>query len=410
MSFAFRRDTLPQTVLAALPFLLFLPPGALYAGVLLFMLALLVSGNYAAKWSEARNSPLFLPTMGMLAGSCLTAVWMDRSADKFWSGFAHYQIYVFLLLFTSVGPGEWQRRARKVFIASSLIVASLFYLNGMHLLPDIPLFASYVTYGGNKSILLGILLAIAAGWTFQDVLEENDHRRFGWYVLAFVYITAALLFLAKTRTGGLIFVALCSMALVEYFALSWRKALALFLGCVLILMTAWQFSPTLRLRAEQTVNDVKAFSRGETTSGGGVRLEMFAITSQMIAEKPLAGHGIGTWAPRYQERAKGLPTGRMTTPHNDFLLYAAELGILGLAALCWLWISQLAVALRIGGKRGMQLGMLTVALLIGGMFNAILRDYVFGMAFMVLLAIPLAGASRRAVQAERRTEVTPSSA
>lgn len=410
MSFALRRDTLPQTILAALPILLFFPPGALYAGVLLFMLALLVSGDYAAKWSEARNSPLFLPTMGMLAASCVTAVWMDRSADKFWSGFAHYQIYVFLLLFTSVGPGEWQTRARKGFIAGSLMAASLFYLNHLHLLPDTPFFDSYVTYGGNKSILLGILLAIAAGWTFQDVLEENDHRRFGWYVVAFVYLAAALLFFARTRTGGLIFVALCSMALVKYCALSWRKALLLFLGCVLILTTAWQFSPSLRLRAEQTVSDVKAFSRGETTSGGGIRLEMFAITSEMVAEKPIAGHGIGTWAPRYRERAKDLPTGRMTTPHNDYLLYAAELGVLGLAALCWLWVSQLAVAWRIGGRRGMQLGMLTVALLIGGMFNAILRDYVFGMAFMVLLAIPLAGVSRRAVQAECRTGATPSSA
>lgn len=100
----------------------------------------------------------------------------------------------------------------------------------------------------------------------------------------------------------------------------------------------------------------------------------------------------------------------MTTPHNDYLLYAAELGLLGLAALCWLWISQLVVAFRIGGRRGMQLAMLTAALLIGGMFNAILRDSVFGMAFMVLLAIPLAGVSRCAVQAECRTGATPSSA
>jgi O-antigen ligase len=409
MSFALRRDTLPQTILAALPFLLFLPAGALYAGVLLFMLALLVSGDYAAKWSAIRNSPLFWPTVGMFTASCVTTVWMDRSADKFWSGFAHYQIYVFLLLFISVGPGEWQRRARNVFIAGALAAASAFYLNRLHLLPDTSLFESYVTYSGNKSILLGILLAIAAGWTFQDVLEENGYRRVGWYVVAFVYLAAALLFFARTRTGGLIFVALCSMALVKYCALSWRKALALFLGCLLILASAWQFSPSLRLRAVETVNDVKAFTRGEATSGGGIRLEMFALTSEMIAEKPLAGHGIGTWAPRYQERAKGLPTGEMTTPHNDYLLYAAELGMLGLAVLCWLWISQLAVALRIGGKRGMQLGMLTVALLIGGMFNAILRDSVFGMAFMVLLAIPLAGVSRRAIQAEWRTKATSSS-
>ncbi len=42
----------------------------------------------------------------------------------------------------------------------------------------------------------------------------------------------------------------------------------------------------------------------------------------------------------------------------------------------------------------MLLGMLGVAVIVGGMFNAILRDLVFGMPFMILLAIPLAGVAR----------------
>ncbi|GGC87548.1 hypothetical protein GCM10011396_38520 [Undibacterium terreum] len=85
----------------------------------------------------------------------------------------------------------------------------------------------------------------------------------------------------------------------------------------------------------------------------------------------------------------------MTTPHNDFLLYASELGILGLGALLWLIGMQAFLAIRIGGQRGMQLALLTVAMTIGGLFNAILRDGVFGMAFMILLANPMAGMHRK---------------
>jgi O-antigen ligase len=91
----------------------------------------------------------------------------------------------------------------------------------------------------------------------------------------------------------------------------------------------------------------------------------------------------------------------MTTPHNDYLLYATELGALGVAALFWIWITQLGVARQMSKsaqrgqtERAMLLAMLGVAMMVGGMFNAILRDGVFGMAFMILLAIPLAGVER----------------
>jgi hypothetical protein len=46
----------------------------------------------------------------------------------------------------------------------------------------------------------------------------------------------------------------------------------------------------------------------------------------------------------------------------------------------------------------MWLGMLGVAIMVGGMFNAALRDAVFGMPFMILLAIPLAGVTRNRIR------------
>lgn len=93
-----------------------------------------------------------------------------------------------------------------------------------------------------------------------------------------------------------------------------------------------------------------------------------------------------------------LPSEGTRTPHNDYLFYAAEIGLIGLAALLWIWLIQLTVAWKIGGAPGMWLGMLGVAILGGGMFNAILRDAVFGMPFMILLAIPLAGVTRNNVR------------
>jgi O-antigen ligase len=125
-----------------------------------------------------------------------------------------------------------------------------------------------------------------------------------------------------------------------------------------------------------------------------VRLQFFEKTGQMILEKPLLGHGVGSWRQQYPIRAEGLLTSNMSTPHNDYLLFAAELGLCGLLILLVIFfnLARTAVSSTVGD--GMPLLMMTVALAIGSMFNAILRDWRFGVPFMLLLAIAYRGSLR----------------
>ncbi len=394
MNTAFRRDTLPQTILSVLPLTLFFPVGIIYTGVLLFLLSLLFSGDYRTKWLTAKSNPLFWPVLAMFIVTCLSALIVGRPQSGFWSGFAHYQVYILLLFFVSVGAGDWQRRAVTVFFIGAIYAATLYYLSLFELLPAITPFTNYVIYGGNKSILLGIMLAIAAAWMLYEMTVLPDRRWLGVRIIAFLYVVIALLLLAKTRSASLIFVLLCGFIFLKQFSFSRRGGLLL-LGFLLLLGVAWQSASDMRTRMMGTVKDISTFSQGKKVSEEGNRLEILSVTSEIIADRPLLGHGIATWVPLYKVRAQGLSSAGMVTPHNDYLLYAAEIGLIGLAVLLWTWGVQLAVAWKIGGEHGMLLGMLGVAVMVGGMFNAILRDLVFGMPFMILLAIPLAGVVRK---------------
>lgn len=391
MNAAFRRDLLPQKILSVLPLTLFFPVGIIYLGVLIFLLSWIFSGEYRHKWQTTKANPLFWPIIGMSIVTCVSALISDHLASGFWNGFAHYQIYIFLLFFISVGAGEWQRRAVNFFYIGALYGATLYYLNLLGVLPASFPFNSYAVYAGNKSILLGILLAIAAAWMLYDMTDLPNRRELWIRIIAFAYVTIALLLLTQTRTASLIFVLLYMLILFRQLVHAPRK-IFLLLAALIFMGGVWQFSAGLNSRAANTLKDISTFTQGGKVSNEGNRLEILSITSQIIAEKPWLGHGITTWMPTYAERAQGLSSAGMSTPHNDYLLYAAELGILGLAALLWIWIMQLIVAWKIGGQHGMFLGMLGVAMMVGGMFNAILRDLVFGMPFMILLAIPLAGA------------------
>jgi O-antigen ligase len=398
MNSVFRRNLLPQTILSLLPLTLFFPVGIIYTGILLFIFSLLYSGDYRTKWLTVKASPLFWPIISLSAITCCAAILMERPQDSFWSGFAHYQIYIILLFFISVGSGDWQRRAVMVFFVGAIYAATLYYLNLLKILPKVEIFANYLAYRGNKSILLGILLAIAAGWMLYEMSSLADRQRLWLRVPAFLYVVIALLFLAQSRTASLIFVLLSLLFFLKYLTMSWRSVLWM-LGFVLLLAVAWLSASDLRLRLIGTVNDINAFSQGQQISGEGIRLEMFSVTSKIIAEKPWTGHGIATFSSQYKKYSEGLPSEGTRTPHNDYLFYASEIGLIGLAALLWIWLTQLTVAWKIGGAPGMWLGMLGVAIMVGGMFNAILRDAVFGMPFMILLAIPLAGVTRSHVRA-----------
>ncbi|MDE2427666.1 MAG: O-antigen ligase family protein [Burkholderiales bacterium] len=414
------RQTLPQQILSYLPLTLFFPVGVMYGGVLLFYISCLLSADFAGKWKAVRSSPLLLPVSVLSAVSlvvALTQAHPEEIRKEFWPGFWHYQTYLFLFPFLTVRSGEWQGRAVKVFFFGAVMASTLFVANYFHLLPANTLFRSYVIYEGNKSILLGILLAVAAGWMLHEMRLRRDYRILRSLLL--LYIVAALFLLAKTRTASLLFLLLCALMLVRNFSWSWRSLVVPFV-LLAALAGGWKYALSLpepatcevrlvqagpwaifQLRTLCTIHQLRDFSAGRKISDDGMRLEIYKLTGEIIAEKPWTGHGIASWMMLYRQRAQGLVSATMTTPHNDYLLYLTELGVPGLLALLFIWGTQFWTARRMVNaakqeqrERAMLLAMLTVAMMVGGMFNAILRDGVFGMAFMILLAVPLAGVRR----------------
>ena len=421
------RQRLPERVVVWLPLTLFFPVGLMYGGLLIFLFALLVSGEFSQKWQNIKRSPMLLPICVLSGISLIAALTHDRPTGEFWSAFAHYQTYLFLLPFLALGAGTqqgqraWQEKAQSIFFAGAVIASALFYLNALKLLPKVTGFKSYVEYNGNKSILLAVLLAVAAGWMISD-WRWKKHQRHTYVVrgLALVFVVSALFLLAKSRTASLSFLVLCLLMLFRHFDFSVRKCMALFAVLALLLgalfamarlpprvtcfanemSEVYHMNPAsvIYTRAVCTVHQVRDFQAGKQVSEDGMRLEIYKNTSEVILQSPITGHGIGNWLPLYQAKARGQVSETMTTPHNDYLLYATELGLLGLAALLWLWFTQLKTARSMVGTkhyaRAMPLLMLTITMMIGGMFNAILRDAVFGLAFMILLAIPMAGVEK----------------
>ena len=146
---------------------------------------------------------MFLPVLGLTLVCILSFLFNRPNEKEYWTQFLHYQTYWFLLPMIAIGAGSWQQKAVRNFFIGALVASTLFFLAYADLLPENTLFRSYVIYQGNKSILLGLLLALAAAWMLHELLLRRTHRI--WRIIAFVYVFAALVLCSKSRTAALLF-------------------------------------------------------------------------------------------------------------------------------------------------------------------------------------------------------------
>lgn len=123
------------------------------------------------------------------------------------------------------------------------------------------------------------------------------------------------------------------------FRVSWPKlaGVAVLLG--LMLLAAWKVEP-VQAYIRKTVRTQPAADQGvlrEASMGG--RIHMWKGTLQLIAERPLVGHGIGSWQWRYQTLRHPSIQSHPEHAHNDFLHAASEYGLLGFGLLAWIGLA-----------------------------------------------------------------------
>ena len=385
------RQELPQQVLSFLPLCLFVPIGMTYVGIVLFILTWLLSGNFKSKWDNVQQHPMLLPVLALSLMVCWTSLSLPRSPDHFWSGFARYQTYLFLILFVSVGGGAWQGRAMRVFGYASIYGATIYDLGALGVLPEINLFRTYFIPSGNNNTITGIVLAIAAAWWLHLALSAQGKICLK-KLAVFGYVAFPILFIAHTRSGVLTLCLLCGWVLFRSAALKGRRW-AVIAVLTLVAIVVWSTSSIVKERTMTSIEHTRQFLSGEKT--GEPRLEMIERTLVMIAEKPWTGHGIYMWQAQFPERGKGLEYAQgVATPHSDYILFAAEMGVFSVLILLGIFFTQYKISRQLGQDGRAFLGLVTLAMLMNAATSPLLRDARFGLAFMILLVIPLAGVRR----------------
>jgi putative inorganic carbon (hco3(-)) transporter len=129
-------------------------------------------------------------------------------------------------------------------------------------------------------------------------------------------------------------------------------------------------------------------------SSSTVRLQVYDIALNLIAQHPLLGIGLGQFEQFYQEFAIDI-LGRepfewnMLHPHNIFLAFWLNMGLMGLVAFIWLCVKALPWLLEQDKKERRIAALMLVALLVHGMFDVPYFKNDLAFQFWLLLAILL---------------------
>jgi O-antigen ligase len=231
----------------------------------------------------------------------------------------------------------------------------------------------------------------------------------GTYLAASVFVAAAL----KDKRAGVICLLLLS---AMYFCHSRGAWLALAGGAVCWFLV-WQSRPawiTAIVGLMVLAGTVIVWPYIAQQWRTDVRPMIWAGTLRMIADRPVVGHGLGTFIieypqyrlPEYFLRPKA---GNLTNnAHNELLEVAAEQGLLGLAATAWLWGAAFTRGLRsarTAPDRWLRAGLVgaTGVFLLHAMIDVDLRYWPNQTLFWILLGLLASGGTEPPVQIRLRS-------
>ena len=248
------------------------------------------------------------------------------------------------------------------------------------------IFESYLA----QAVMLACFFAIVI--TQRNLLPAVWWGPFCWTLGA---IAAANVLTQNGRTGQIVLLALFVLMVFSCIPARWKKTsyLALIVGTVVAVVSIQHFNP----RYTKLVSDVSAvYKKGYAGSAPDDRLRMWITTAMVIKESPVYGFGSGAWRQEYVrvESALSNRTGAKLgnppgNPHNEYLLWGTELGLLGVCLLLAMFI-RIWMAASNSSSHRLSLHCVLAGLAITCMFNSALYDAVIGDFFCVLLGLLLA--------------------
>ena len=308
---------------------------------LLFVIGWFGQNNLRGRLNQIKSLPIAPPALLL---STMVLIWSSWSTaptgDVFNSIKVYSKMLMLLMLVSTFSDNQWRQRGWWGFTVGMALVIGSTIANIVMDLPwsktqnqglgvDHSVFVEYVS----QSVMTAIFLA----FTIQRGLDSKDIRtRITWGGVSLVALLSVI-FLLQGRSG-----LVASAIVIIIFTVIYTPPVRRWQALILIVITVSLLvisSPLMLERVQLGYKEVIQYQAFDRTSLG-LRIDMWLLALKNFSEHPLLGTGIGTYhqiaAIHFSHFEAGDLAYTVIHPHNQYLFFAMEYGVMGLIGFCWL--------------------------------------------------------------------------
>jgi O-antigen ligase len=341
------------------------------------LLLWLASGGFAQKWRVIRANPVALAALALFALCIVGLLWsIGSSADDLLFLRKYNNLLLIPILVTVFSEEQDRRRGLLAFGAALVVTLIASYGVAFGLIPT----GGVITGAPDDPTVFkwriphNILMAFACVLFAELARTTPGRARWAYAVLAVLAIINVVL-MVKGRTGYVVLAGLTLLWIASN--LRWKGLVAAIVLVVAGFTVVYQVSASFHARIKEAAAEAEQWRPGVATGTSvGIRLEFYRNTFEIVKRHPLLGVGTGGFFKAYEEQVRGTQMVATHNPHNMYLLVLVQFGVLGLAALAYLFYTQWRCARQLSSRSDVVLAYaLVVTFALSGLFNSMLIDH-----------------------------------
>lgn len=322
--------------------------GGNFFAVLIFLLWL-VKADFRSDFHRLKNNKLIIAVFLYLLVHVIALLWTADIESGLYTLRKQLK-FLFIPIFMLYVKREHVKYYILAFLASMSLSEIWSYgiffellplYGGATLIDPIPLM-SHITYNP--------FLAIAIYFLSYYVLFDHSISKLKKFTYGFFIITMSInMFITGGRAGQVMYFAMLVVLIFQYFPKNAFKAsLISLLVLVITSSTFYLNSKIFSDRVDSAVTELSDY-KNHTHSSTGMRISSAINSWSIIKENPIIGVGTGDYKNEFikasiKNNLKLENTLVIHNPHNMYVLILVQFGLLGLAAMLYMFYAQIKMA------------------------------------------------------------------
>jgi O-antigen ligase len=317
-------------------------------GTVLTLIFWILSFDWLRPWPRLLKLPAFWP---LILIPLLIVVGSINSVAPLEYAYRYFGVYsrflIMLIIIAVIDDKKWQRICWISFLIGVAVTLISTYLSVFFILPWSK--SQELGLGVNHSIFYdyiaqGIMTSFFAVVSLTLTITENSIKNKIIWLLILIISIFSITHLLIGRTGQIV----CAAALFVVINLALPRKKAFYFSSILIAFISiliWT-SPVISERFRLLVYEIYLYQQGVEMTSIGARLSMWKASLLLFWDQPLFGHGTGSY--RFLTESIFIDSVMCKIscvhPHNQFLFFGVEHGIVGVFLYGWLLLAIFRIA------------------------------------------------------------------